>query len=121
MAGRVLVVDGMADVRETMRLVLEIAGYSVTVATNGAEALVRCAEAPPDAVLVSSRLPDLDPGEFCARLRTVFPAPPVTMLGHTPFDQPRADACDAAFLCIPCTAADLLAAVDRVTPSAMTR
>jgi two-component system, cell cycle response regulator DivK len=59
-ASRILVVDDNPANLKLMRLVLASAGYEVTTATTGAEALEQLAIAPPQLVLMDIQLPDLD-------------------------------------------------------------
>ncbi len=60
-AAQVLVVDDDAGIRETIRLILEGAGYAVTEARDGAEALERLrAGAARYVVLLDYTLPQLD-------------------------------------------------------------
>lgn len=56
---RVLVVDDEADIRLTLRLILELAGHEILEAADGAEALVMVQQSP-DVVLLDIRLPDID-------------------------------------------------------------
>ena len=58
--GRILVVDDNPANLKLMRLVLTSAGYEVTTATTGAEALERLAAEPPQLVLMDIQLPDFD-------------------------------------------------------------
>lgn len=58
--GRVLVVDDQEDIRETTRLALAGAGFSVTTAPSGREALRLARAAPFDLMLLDINMPDLD-------------------------------------------------------------
>jgi two-component system chemotaxis sensor kinase CheA len=58
--GTVLIVDDALTVRELERSILERAGYEVTVACDGLEALARLAEGPVDLVLSDVEMPGLD-------------------------------------------------------------
>ena len=59
MAGpaRVLVVEDDPDVRDLMTVILSDAGYAVSTAGDGEEALRVAAETPPDAVVLDLLLP----------------------------------------------------------------
>lgn len=59
-AGRVLVVDDQEDIRDMARLVLEGAGYGVTTATSGREALRLARAEVFDLMLLDINMPDLD-------------------------------------------------------------
>jgi two-component system, cell cycle response regulator DivK len=57
---RILVVDDNPANLKLMRMVLTSAGYEVTTAANGTEALEQLATDPPQLVLMDIQLPDLD-------------------------------------------------------------
>jgi CheY-like chemotaxis protein len=57
---RVLVVDDKASSRELVRTLLERAGYAVSEAADGREALAVAREAPPDLILLDLQMPVLD-------------------------------------------------------------
>ena len=65
----VLVVEDEMPIVELLRYNLEKSGYSVSVATDGDEALERVAAAPPDAVLLDWMLPRKSGIEVCRQLR----------------------------------------------------
>lgn len=65
----VLVVEDDPDIRESLKDVLEDAGWQVSLAQHGAEALVRLREVPkPRVVLVDLLMPVMDGLEFLQRL-----------------------------------------------------
>ena len=57
---RILVVDDAADIRELWRLWLTHWGFAVDEAANGAEAVQRARQQPPDLVLMDLWMPVLD-------------------------------------------------------------
>lgn len=59
-AGRVLIVDDEAEVRDTLRDILEGDGHWIATAACGREALERMSTEPYDVVLTDLRMPDLD-------------------------------------------------------------
>ena len=65
----VLVVDDEADIRATVSAMLEIEGYEVAEASNGADALVMLEKRRPDLILLDMRMPVLDGWGFAAELR----------------------------------------------------
>ena len=66
---RVLVVDDNVDAARSMAMLLELEGYEVECAFDGAQALVCVQRHPPDAVLLDIGLPSLDGLEVARRLR----------------------------------------------------
>jgi CheY-like chemotaxis protein len=66
---RVLVVDDDPDVRTVLGRMLERAGYRVTEAEHGRDALDRIAQSPPDLVLLDLMMPEMDGFEFLDELR----------------------------------------------------
>jgi CheY-like chemotaxis protein len=65
---RVLVVDDEPDIRATVAEMLEIEGYSVEEASNGADALRAIELHAPDLILLDMRMPVLDGWGFAAEL-----------------------------------------------------
>lgn len=70
-AKRVLIVEDNADVRETLKSLLEAYGYSVDVAATGEEGLQRIRSLSPDVAIVDIGLPGLDGFEVARRLRAM--------------------------------------------------
>lgn len=66
---RILVVDDDAAVRTLVRTVLESAGYEVTTARNGCEAISLIAASDYDLVLLDAIMPKLDGLEVVDQLR----------------------------------------------------
>jgi two-component system chemotaxis response regulator CheY len=66
---RILVIDDAATVRLYHREILEAAGFEVSEAINGLEALERVAEGPFDLYLVDINMPKLDGYGFLRELR----------------------------------------------------
>lgn len=71
--GRILVVDDDPDVRQSLRLALETAGYSVAVARDGADALRVHQAAATDVVITDLFMSDTDGFELIRELRAHFP------------------------------------------------
>jgi two-component system, OmpR family, response regulator MtrA len=67
--GQVLLVEDDASIRASTELGLRRAGFSVTTAADGAEALDRFRAAPVDVVVLDLMLPVLDGFEVCRRIR----------------------------------------------------
>lgn len=68
-AGVVLIVDDVPDNLALLHDALDAAGYTVLVATDGASALQRAAQADPDLVLLDAVMPGLDGFEVARRLK----------------------------------------------------
>jgi DNA-binding NarL/FixJ family response regulator len=68
-AGRVLIVDDVPDNLAVLHDALDAAGYTVLVATDGATALQRAAQAEPDIVLLDAVMPGIDGFEVARRLK----------------------------------------------------
>jgi two-component system response regulator MprA len=79
---KILVVDDDAAVRESLRRALQLEGYEVELAADGAEALDRLKldGSAPDALVLDVSMPRLDGLEVCRRLRRGGSAVPVLML-----------------------------------------
>lgn len=77
---RILVVDDDRAVREALRRALTLAGYEVTAAEDGEQALGLIAEAVPEAVLLDIGLPGVDGIEVCRRVRRLGNRVPILML-----------------------------------------
>ncbi len=82
---RVLVVDDDDGVRDFLEAVLARAGFEVTGAATGEDALERASEAPFDLVTLDVILPGIDGLETLRRLKLAHPGVRVIMLsGHAP-------------------------------------
>ncbi|MFJ9781101.1 response regulator transcription factor [Amycolatopsis sp. NPDC101161] len=83
-AGRVLVVDDDETVRDVVRRYLEVAGFTVDQAGDGADGLAKFAAHEPDLVVLDVMMPGINGLEVCKRLRQVSQVPIVmlTALGE---------------------------------------
>jgi DNA-binding response OmpR family regulator len=66
---RVLVVDDDPEIVDAVGEALQEDGYLVETATDGATALKRVLEAPPDLIVLDVRMPNLNGWEFCEIVR----------------------------------------------------
>ena len=64
-----LLVDGDPKSLRVMEVSLRKAGFSVTTAVHGREALERCEVMPPDLILSDTKMPEMDGFELCRRLK----------------------------------------------------
>ena len=70
---RVLVIDDNEDVRMTMRLGLEAAGFDVALAADGRRGLAMLRQAGADVVVTDILMPEQDGIETLEQLREEFP------------------------------------------------
>ena len=85
-AGLVLIVDDIPDNLAVLHDALDESGYTVLVATDGASAIARAAQALPDIVLLDAMMPGMDGFEVARRLKAdqrTAPIPIVFMTGLT--------------------------------------
>ena len=78
---RILVVDDERAVRESLRRALQLEGYEVELAEDGADALAKLnGGGTPDAVILDVLMPGIDGLEVCRRIRREGNSVPVLML-----------------------------------------
>jgi two-component system, OmpR family, response regulator MprA len=78
---KILVVDDERAVRDSLRRALELQGYQVDLAADGAEALAQLeSNGQPDAVVLDILMPGMDGLEVCRRIREQGSGVPVLML-----------------------------------------
>jgi two-component system, OmpR family, response regulator MprA len=78
--GRVLVVDDDPDVRDSLQRALRHAGYAVTTAVHGADALDCLARSPVDLIVLDVLMPMVDGFDACRRLRERGDGTPILVL-----------------------------------------
>jgi len=64
-----LLVDGDPESLRLTEISLKKAGFSVTAAANGRDAIEKCLISPPDLVVSETRMPEMDGFELCQRMR----------------------------------------------------
>ena len=69
-AGSVLVVEDDPDLVALMEVILQDAGYRVSTATDGFEALARIEAEMPSLILLDMRMPRMNGWEFAGEFRT---------------------------------------------------
>ena len=83
-SGRVLVVDDDASVLRLLRQMLEAAGYEVTSAASGDEALALAASARFDLLVTDLSMPMMTGLDLAAAVRELFPEIPVLFVSGNP-------------------------------------
>jgi two-component system nitrogen regulation response regulator NtrX len=82
-AGRVLVVDDEADIREALEMVLRYEKHTVATAADGEKALAWLAKEGADVVLLDVKMPGRDGLEILEEIGRAHPGLPVVMIsGH---------------------------------------
>src|SRR5258708_11199356 len=83
MKARILVVDDGAELRRSVRMILEYEGYDVQEASSGREALALIEREPPDLAFVEIKMGGLDGLETLQKIRQVNEVLPVVIIsGH---------------------------------------
>ncbi len=82
-AGIVLIVDDIPDNLAVLHDALDESGYTVLVATDGASAIARAAQALPDIVLLDALMPGMDGFEVARRLKADQATAPIPIVFMT--------------------------------------
>jgi PAS domain S-box-containing protein len=96
---RVLLVDDNIDAAQTLGALLEMSGYAVTLAHDGASALAAAAGYPPDVVFLDIGLPDQSGFEVAQAMRTLPAMAEATLVALTGWgaEQDRQRSSEAGF------------------------
>ena len=81
----ILVVDDEANIRTSVRMCLEGAGYVVRQASNGSEAMEQITRHPPDLMLLDLAMPVMDGMTVLTEMRSLwasFPTRVVVVTAH---------------------------------------
>lgn len=115
MTGRsILIVDDDPSILTTVAEFLDMEGYVVTMATNGAEALDRVEQASPALVLLDMRMPVLDGWGFARQMRARGHAVPIVVMTAAQDTRRWAEEVGAiGYVAKPFDLNDLLSAVER--------
>jgi two-component system nitrogen regulation response regulator NtrX len=83
MKARILLVDDEAEIRRSVRMILEYEGYDVQEASSGPEALALVEREAPDLVFLDIKMPGVDGLEVLEKIKHVNESLPVVMIsGH---------------------------------------
>src|SRR5258706_15485636 len=80
MKARIMVVDDEAEIRRSVRMILEYEGYDVQEASSGPDALALIEREPPDLVFLDIKMGGLDGLETLQKIRHVNEALPVVII-----------------------------------------
>lgn len=83
-AKTVLIVDDDDDMRLSLKLALEIAGYAVEAAADGQEALAIQRRTPADVLITDIFMPERDGFEIIDAVRTQFPRTKIVVISGGP-------------------------------------
>ena len=112
---KILVVDDERAVRESLRRALELEGYEIELAEDGAQALERLGSDPePDAMVLDVLMPGMDGLEVSRTVRRNGSRPPILMLTARTQVEDRVEGLDAGaddYLTKPFALEELLARV----------
>jgi CheY-like chemotaxis protein len=119
---RILIVDDQPDQVEMYRIGLEYAGFTVDEAINGAAAVERAVNNPPDVIVLDIRLPDISGWDVCRILKTdprtaAIPIIILTAAATATLAEQSAESGCAAYLLKPCLPDDLTNTVRQVLRS----
>ena len=110
-----LIVDDNVDLRDSLRRALAYAGYAVSTAGNGLEALNAVAPAPVDLIILDVLMPMLNGLDTCRALRSRGDATPVLVLTARDAVDDRVDGLEAGaddYLVKPFALRELMARVN---------
>ena len=113
----ILVVDDDPGILAVVAEALDLEGYAVRTATNGAEALALVAEERPSLVLLDMRLPVLDGWGFAHAIKVLGIALPILVMTAAQDARRWAAEIDAqGYLAKPFELTELFGAVERLLP-----
>ena len=77
---QILVVDDEPSIRESLALLLSLAGYEVATAEDGFDALLQIKRSLPDVIVSDLNMPQMSGFEFLSVVRRRFPQIPVVAM-----------------------------------------
>ena len=83
MKSRILVIDDEAEIRRSVRMILEYEGYDVLEASSGPEGIALSEKESPDLIFLDVKMPGMDGLEVLQRIKASNDAIPVVIIsGH---------------------------------------
>src|SRR5580700_6948241 len=79
-AGRILIIDDEAEIRESLETLLQLEGYTVVVAATAREGLAQIGERSFDVVMLDLALPDKNGMDVLGEIRLAHPQQAVIMI-----------------------------------------
>jgi DNA-binding NtrC family response regulator len=79
-AGRILIIDDEAEIRESLETLLELEGYTVVAAGTGRDGLAQIGQRSFDVVLLDLALPDKNGMDVLSEIRLQYPQQAVIMI-----------------------------------------
>jgi CheY-like chemotaxis protein len=86
MGKKVLIAEDYGDIRQMMKLLLEMYGYEALEAADGREAIEKAAEYHPDLILMDIMMPHLDGIEATRAIRKLEGASDIPIVAITAYD-----------------------------------
>jgi YesN/AraC family two-component response regulator len=119
MKAKILIVDDEAIILMSWEKALKSAGYEVTTALNGKEAIEIVHDHKPDIVITDLIMPEMDGVELCRRILKINPQTKVVLLsGYSEMLRIKRDFINAGgrdvFLTKPLYEDDIIAAVEKI-------
>jgi CheY-like chemotaxis protein len=118
---KVLVVDDVHDLAESLTLLMTLTGHPACTAYNGLEAVAAARRERPDIVILDLNMPVMDGFQAARQIRDLYPTPPPVLIAVSALSinsvQQRLDDCGFDhFLGKPTDIDALLALVDKPRP-----
>ena len=95
MSKKILVVEDLADIRKMMKIMVELYGYEVIEARDGAEAVEQAREHRPSLVLMDLAMPLMNGAEAAKAIKQIDDCKDVPIIAVTAYQNMDQEALDA--------------------------